>query len=158
MNLNRKYVTPLIALIFLVVGISGLCMFFHLFDGYTEVVHEYLGVAFFVAAICHAIINWNALKFHFKKKVFIPAAIAVTSISIAFIIMEKLNEPIDIIIINKVVKAPINQSLKLLGIDYRKASENLKKQGILIEYSKTLEELWLNNDSNPEQIIDWIME
>lgn len=53
MKLNRNYVTPFISLVFLVVGISGLLMFFHLFDGYTEVVHEILGLLFVICYLCH---------------------------------------------------------------------------------------------------------
>ena len=71
MKLNRNYITPFISLVFLVVGLSGLLMFFHLFDGYTEVVHEYLGVFFVICAIFHIILNWKALKIHFKRGVFI---------------------------------------------------------------------------------------
>lgn len=70
MNLNRNYITPFISLVFLVVGLSGLLMFFHLFDGYTEVVHELLGVFFVICAMFHIILNWKALKIHFKRGVF----------------------------------------------------------------------------------------
>jgi len=37
MSLNRNFVTPLITIVFLVVALSGVLMFFHIFDGYTEV-------------------------------------------------------------------------------------------------------------------------
>mgnify|MGYP000869958899 CR=1 FL=1 len=76
MKLNRNYVTPFISLVFLVVGISGVLMFFHLFDGYTEVVHEVLGVFFMICAVMHIVLNWKPLKMHFKKAFFCrpPAA------------------------------------------------------------------------------------
>ena len=89
MKPNRNYVTPFISLVFLVVGISGLLMFFHLFDGYTEVVHEILGLFFVVCAIFHIILNWKALKIHFKKGVFLPALFGVLTVS-AILIVEML--------------------------------------------------------------------
>jgi len=57
MKLNRNYVTPFISLVFLVVGLTGVLMFFHLFDGYTEVVHEYMGMFFVICAISHIVLN-----------------------------------------------------------------------------------------------------
>ncbi len=70
MKLKRNYVTPFISLNFLVLGISGMLMFFHLFDGYTEVVHEFFGLFFFICSIFHIILNWKALKIHLKKRCF----------------------------------------------------------------------------------------
>lgn len=158
MRLNRNYVTPFISLVFLVVGISGLLMLFHLFDGYTEVVHEILGMFFIICAIFHIIINWKAVKIHFKKGVFIPALLGVLTISVILIISERMYPPVDLTIINKLVKTPINDAFKALDINYEKASEKLKKNGISIEEATTIEEIWINNDAVPEKVIDLIME
>lgn len=158
MKLNRNYVTPFISLVFFVVGLSGLFMFFHLFDGYTEVVHEYLGVFFVVCAIFHIILNWNALKIHFKKGVFLPTTLGVLTISIVLIVAEKMSPPLDTIIINKIVKTPIVDAFKALDINYDKASIKLKEKGILIEKATTIEEIWINNNTDPEEVIDLIME
>lgn len=57
MKLNRNFVTPFISLVFLMVGISGLLMFLHLFDGYTEVLHEVFGLFFVICAVFHIILN-----------------------------------------------------------------------------------------------------
>lgn len=157
MKLNRNYITPFISLVFLVVGISGLLMLFHLFDGYTEVVHEILGVFFIICAIFHIIINWKALRIHFKKGVFIPALLGVLTLSVILIISERMSPPLDLVIFNKMVKAPLNDAFKTLDINYEKASEKLKENGLSIENSTTLEEIWINNDSNPEKVIDLIM-
>lgn len=158
MRLNRNYITPFISLVFLVVGISGLLMLFHLFDGYTEVVHEILGMFFIICAIFHIIVNWKALKIHFKKGVFIPALLGVLTISVILIISERMYPPVDLTIINKLVRTPINDAFKALDINYEKASEKLKKNGISIEEATTIEEIWINNDAVPEKVIDLIME
>lgn len=157
MKLNRNYITPFISLVFLVVGISGLLMLFHLFDGYTEVVHEILGMFFIICAIFHIIINWKALRIHFKKGVFIPALLGVLTLSVILIISERMSLPVDLVIFNKMVKAPINDAFKTLDINYEKASEKLKENGLSIEEATTIEEIWINNDSNPEKVIDLIM-
>jgi len=157
MKLNRNYITPFISLVFLVVGISGLLMLFHLFDGYTEVVHEILGVFFIICAIFHIIINWKALRIHFKKGVFIPTLLGVLTLSVILIISERMSPPVDLVIFNKIVKAPINDAFKTLDINYEKASEKLKENGLSIKEATTIEEIWINNDSNPEEVIDLIM-
>src|SRR5690606_32501774 len=137
MKLNRNYITPFISLVFLVVGLSGLLMLFHLFDGYTEIVHEILGVFFIICAIFHIILNWKALRIHFKKGVFIPALLGVLIISVMLIISERMYPPVDIIIINRMIKAPINDAFKALDVDYSEASKRLETNGISIEGATT---------------------
>ncbi|MEN5379970.1 DUF4405 domain-containing protein [Sphingobacterium kitahiroshimense] len=158
MKLNRNYITPFISLVFLVVGISGFLMLFHLFDGYTEVVHEILGLFFIICAIFHIILNWKALRIYFKKGVFFPALLGVLVLSVILIISERMSPPIDLIIFNKMVKAPINDAFRALDVNYEKASEKLKENGLSIEEATTIEDIWINNDSNPEKVIDLIME
>ncbi|MEN5054490.1 DUF4405 domain-containing protein [Sphingobacterium kitahiroshimense] len=158
MKLNRNYITPFISLVFLVVGISGFLMLFHLFDGYTEVVHEILGLFFIICAIFHIILNWKALIIYFKKGVFFPALLGVLVLSVILIISERMSPPIDLIIFNKMVKAPINDAFRALDVNYEKASEKLKENGLSIEEATTIEDIWINNDSNPEKVIDLIME
>lgn len=156
MKLNRNYVTPFISLIFFVLGISGMLMFFHLFDGYTEVVHEFFGLFFFICAIFHIILNWKALKIHFKKGVFIPAALALAVISILFIVEQQSSPKVDTILLERISKAPIDDAFKALQVDSLKAVTRLKANGISIEGAETLEDIWTNNETNIIEVIDLI--
>lgn len=158
MKVNRNYITPFISLVFLVVGLSGLLMFFHLFDGYTEVVHELLGVFFLLCAIFHIILNWKPLKIHFKRGVFMPAGLAVAVFSIVFIVLQQLYPKVDTILIERIVKVPINDVCKALQLDPTKVVERLKTNGIVIDSTETMEEIWMKNDVDPEEIFDLIME
>jgi hypothetical protein len=69
-----------------------------------------------------------------------------------------MSPPVDLIIFNKMVKAPINDAFRALDVNYEKASEKLKENGLSIEKATTIEDIWINNDSNPEKVIDLIME
>ena len=158
MKLNRNYVTPFISLVFLVVGISGLMMLFHLFDGYTEVVHEILGLLFVVCAIFHIILNWKALKIHFKKGIFLPALFGVLTISAMLIVSEKMYPPVDLQMMERIVKAPVSDAFRALNINYQEAAGKLKEKGILIEKAHSLEDLWTQNNVDPEGIIDLLLE
>lgn len=157
MKLDRKYITPFISLLFVVLAITGLLMFLHLFDGYTEVAHELIGVSFTVVAIFHIIINWAGLKNHFRKKVFIPAALTVLTLTMIFIYMERLQVPIGIVFTEKIIKAPISDSFKVLSINYQQASKRLQQHNIIIGEAKTLEEIWIKNNANPQEVIELIL-
>jgi len=156
MKLNRNYVTPFISLIFLVVGITGLLMFFHLFDGYTEVAHEFLGFFFVICAIFHVMLNWKALKIHLKRGVFLPATLAVAVISILFVVQQRNNPKVDTIVLERIVKAPVDAVFKALLVDSIEAVNRLKANGISIEGAATLEDVWMNNHVNPEKVFDLI--
>jgi hypothetical protein len=158
MKPNRNYITPFTSLIFLVVGISGLLMFFHLFDGYTEVVHEILGLFFVVCAVFHIILNWKALKIHFKKGIFIPSALAVAVVSILFIVQQHNNPKVDTILLERIIKAPIDDVFKALQVDSFEAVKKLEANGISIEGAATIEEIWISNDAGPEKVFNLIME
>ncbi|MGX5856015.1 DUF4405 domain-containing protein [Dyadobacter jiangsuensis] len=157
MRPSRNYITPFLSLVFLVVGVSGLLMFFHLLDGYTEVVHELLGLFFVICAIFHIILNWKALKIHFKKAVFIPAMLGIMTTSAMLIVSESMYPPVDIQIMDRIVKAPVVDAFKGLGINYEQASGKLRKNGISMKKALTIEDLWINNDVDPEKVIDLIM-
>lgn len=158
MKLNRNYVTPFLSLVFLLVGISGLLMFFHLFDGYTEVVHEILGLFFLVCAIFHIVLNWKALKIHFKKGVFLPASLGVLTISILLIVSERMYPPVYLQIMDRIVKAPLIDAFRALNISYEEVVVKLAEKEILIEKAHSLEDLWIQNDADPEEIIDLLLE
>lgn len=158
MKPNRNYITPFIFLTFLVVGLSGLLMFLHLFDGYTEVVHEYLGLFFLLCAIFHIVINWKALKVHFKKVVFLPSLFALLVVSATLVVGEAMYPPVDLVILNRIVKAPIKDAFRALNIDYEIAAERLKSKGISVGDAHTIEDLWNNHGANPEEVIDLMME
>jgi amino acid transporter len=158
MKIKRNFITPFLSLVFLVVGISGLLILLHLFDGYTEVVHEILGLFFLICAIFHIILNWNALKFHFKKGVFLPALCAVLTLSVVLIVLESMHPPVDLQIMDRIVKAPVKDAFRALNVDYDITKVKLARIGVSIDQAQTLEDLWINSDVGAEEVIDLILE
>ncbi|WP_282636864.1 DUF4405 domain-containing protein [Sphingobacterium thalpophilum] len=158
MKLNRNYVTPFISLIFLVVGISGMFMFFHLLDGYTEVVHEIFGLFFFICAIFHILLNWKPLKIHFKKGVFLPAALALAILSVLFIVEQQYSPKVDTIILERLAKAPIADAFRALQVDSLAAVKRLQAKGISVDAGDTLGNLWTDNETNIMEVFDVITE
>lgn len=158
MKLSRSFITPLITIIFLVVALSGLLMFFHIFDGYTEVVHEILGVVFVVFSVLHVILNWKALKIHFKKRVFILSIIVVAVISILLVIQQQKSPKFDTILIERITNAPIEDVLKVLQVDSIVVVKRLEENGISFIEGASMEEIWINNKVSPKKLFDLIIE
>ena len=158
MKLSRSFITPLITIIFLVVALSGLLMFFHIFDGYTEVVHEILGVIFVVFSVLHVILNWKALKIHFKKRVFILSIIVVAVISILLVIQQQKSPKFDTILIERITNAPIEDVLKVLQVDSIVVVKRLEENGISFIEGASMEEIWINNKVSPKKLFDLIIE
>lgn len=158
MKLSRSFITPLITIFFLVVALSGLLMFFHIFDGYTEVVHEILGVIFVVFSVLHVILNWKALKIHFKKRVFILSTIVVAVISILLVIQQQKSPKFDTILIERITNAPIEDVLKVLQVDSIVVVKRLEENGISFIEGASMEEIWINNKVSPKKLFDLIIE
>jgi len=157
MKISRKLITPYLTWTFFVIGISGILMFFHVLDGYTEVVHEFLGLLFTIFAILHTVLNWKSLKSHFKKKIFVNSFIVVSLVSVLFIYLGIGHGEPERIIMEKLTKADINRTFSILDIDYFEAEKILKSNNILIGKSRTIEEVGLKNQLSPEEIIELIL-
>ena len=62
MALLRQWVTPLVAGSFLLMGVTGILMFFHWDTGLNKTVHEWLGWAMVVAVALHVMVNLQGFK------------------------------------------------------------------------------------------------
>lgn len=158
MKLNRKYITPLITLTFVITGISGIMMFFHIMDGYTEVLHEFMGLFLVILSILHIIVNWEMLKKHFKKKIFWVTILVSPIISALFVVQQQANPKVDTIIMERIVKSPIPHLFNALQVDSLETVKRLEDYGVSLEGAKILKDLWINNDVRPEKVIDLITE
>lgn len=158
MKLKRNIITPYLTFLFIMVGISGTLMLFHILDDYTKVVHELLGAVFVVFSVLHVLINWKSLKSHFKNRTFIISGIVVLALSIGFIILGKMDVNHEQIMIEKLIKAPVSESFSVLGLDYDNVESKLKENDIIIGESKTIEEIGIHNRKSPKKIIELIIE
>lgn len=154
MKLSRNIITPYVTWTFFVLGLSGLLMLVHVFDGYTEVLHEIVGLFFVIFSVCHLIINWKSLKGHFKKRSFASSMIVVFSLSILLILVGKRHGAEERFVMEKLSKAPITLTFEILDIDPHEAEAKLKKSHIAIGESKTIEEIGFYNEKSSKKIIE----
>lgn len=64
MNIQRSWVTPITAGAFLLSGVTGILIFFHMESGANKFVHEWLGWLLLVGAALHVAVNFAGLKSH----------------------------------------------------------------------------------------------
>ena len=69
-QLQKNIATSFTALAFLVVGISGVLMYFHIFKDYIEDLHEIIGLFFVVVVLFHVFYNFKKHESPFKNKSF----------------------------------------------------------------------------------------
>lgn len=154
---QRTIATSLTTGIFLVIGISGLMLFFHFWESLVKSLHEYLGVAFVVVVLFHVLYNWSSMKNYFTKKVFLFATVCVLIISGGFMYnastLSSGKSPKEVLIVS-MLNAPLKDAFGILGNDLSTAKEKLQNAGISIHQEGSLRELASTNKTSPFRIVD----
>lgn len=151
--LKRDIATSFTAFLFLVMGITGVLMYFHILDNYTKQMHEILGLVFVLVIFFHVFYNWKAMKSYFSKKVFLVSGIITSLIALVFILNSKPGENPKATLINKTLAAPIENSFIIFSESIENANAKLQKAGIKIENANSLNELAKLNKTSPFEII-----
>ena len=80
---TKEYLSPFLAVTFIVVAVTGLLLFFGIHARWIGVVHEWVSVLLVCAGIIHLILNWRLLKNYLSgrsARVAILAGIIITLI------------------------------------------------------------------------------
>ena len=130
---TREIATSFTTLMFLVIAISGVMMFFKFNDSLVKDLHEILGL------------------------VFVAASIITIAISSVFIYQstDKGDNP-KMVMMQKVLNAPITDSFKLLNGNYDNAIKKLTVENIKIVEGKSIEGIAQTNKTSPFRIISII--
>ncbi len=64
---KRSWVSPITAISFLAVGISGLMMFFHV-GHFVRPMHEIVGILFCIMGAIHLVLNWRVFLNYFRSR------------------------------------------------------------------------------------------
>lgn len=150
--MNKTLATSLTTSLFLVIAISGIMMFFHLFSGQVKELHEIFGLVFVGAVVFHVFFNFKNMQKYFTKRVFISVSLLTIIVSSAFIIQSfsKGDNPKGMII-QSVLKAPLEQSFAVLSI--KDAKEKLEKNNLKFEETQNIQDLAKLNKTSPFEII-----
>ncbi|RXJ69283.1 hypothetical protein CRV08_04545 [Halarcobacter ebronensis] len=150
----KDLATSLTTLVFLVVGISGVMLYFKIFNGQVKELHEILGLLFVAAVVLHLVANWKPMKSYFKKKIFIGVSLIVVVISVIFIFQSTNggNDPKGLVL-KSVLDAPIKSSLEVLRVDYESAILKLTKENMQDIDKESIAAIAKANKTSPFKII-----
>ncbi len=154
---KKDIATSFTAFLFIVLVVSGMLMFFHIFDNYTKTVHEILGLAFVLASSFHILLNWKQMKRYFSKQIFLISGILVFFISLMFVFLGKDHKDTKDVIINSLLNTHISNSFVVLNNNYENTKTKLEEMGIVINGSTTIEEISKNNGLSTQKIVEAIM-
>lgn len=156
---KRELATSITTFTFLIISITGVLMFFHVLDQYTEALHKILGMAFVLFTAFHIFYNWKSMKNYFKKRTFIYVAVLTLVISSVFIVKsgDKGENPKNLVI-NSVISAPFYDAVSILGKDINTVSKKLVESGIIIANLSSIQEISEKNSISAFKVIKLISE
>jgi len=152
-NQKRDIATSITTLVFLVIGTTGVMMYFHIFDRYTKDMHEILGLVFVAAVFLHVFFNFKNMKLYFKKKTFFIISIITLLAVVGFIANAPENKNHKRLILTTVINTSIDKSFPLFAKDMDLATIKLEEAGIKIDGAKSIREISMINNTSPFEII-----
>jgi hypothetical protein len=159
--LPRRFVTPITGILSLVIGISGVMLFFHLGEGLVKGVHEWLGIAFAAVMLAHLALNWTAFKQYFKRPAAWVATSVVTVITAVFLVTSASGSHENPMhsIVKSIETTAISDLAPLFKLSQSEMVQRLGEAGVKIETGReTLRELASSSGTAPRRLLATLME
>lgn len=150
---KRDIATSITTVTFLVIGITGVMMFFHVFDKYTKQLHEILGLVFITAVIFHIIVNFKSMKQYFTKKIFMASGIIAVIVSLLFILNAPEGKSSKEVMFKALFDSSTEKTFVLFTPDIDSAKTKLHKAGIKTEGFLTIKDIAKGNKTSPFKIL-----
>jgi hypothetical protein len=80
----RTSLHPSLMLTFIIVGLTGILLLFHIDVRGIKHLHEWMSVVFLILCIVHLSLNWKAFLVHFKKG---PVALSVIGLGLLSVLL-----------------------------------------------------------------------
>ena len=150
-----RWVTPLITVAFVVIGVSGIMMFFHIRDDLVKDLHELVGLAFCAIAIGHMITHIKPFKAHITSPSFFFSLAFGLLVCIALITKSALFEEPNPKkqLITAMMNAPLDPALTVLGLTRTQAIAKLQDQGFQLQDTRSLATIATANHKNPFDVV-----
>ncbi len=82
----RTGLNPSLALTFIIVGLTGIMLMFHIEAGGIKHLHEWMGIVFLILCITHLCLNWKTFLGYLKNRTVLVSAIGICLLS-AFLLI-----------------------------------------------------------------------
>ena len=140
----RAYATPLTIGTFLIMGATGILLFFHTNTTLNKVVHEYVGLVMVAAVILHVVLNWRAFQTYFKRPVALTlmgASAVMLAASFVSLGEETGGTRPDMAVLQMVSSASLTDLAPIMGTDAAELVARLAEQGVTATPDQTLIDL-----------------
>lgn len=140
----RAYATPLTIGTFLIMGATGILLFFHTNTTLNKVVHEYVGLVMVAAVILHVVLNWRAFQTYFKRPVALTlmgASAVMLAASFVSLGEETGGTRPDMAVLQMVSSASLTDLAPIMGTDATDLVARLAEQGVTATPDQTLIDL-----------------
>ena len=140
----RASATPLTIGTFLIMGATGILLFFHTNTTLNKVVHEYVGLVMVAAVILHVVLNWRAFQTYFKRPVALTlmgASAVMLAASFVSLGEETGGTRPDMAVLQMVSSASLTDLAPIMGTDAADLVARLAEQGVTATPDQTLIDL-----------------
>lgn len=131
-SMLKKYSTPLTAVTAIVVCVTGVMMFFHLYKGEVQAMHEWLGMGFVVAAVLHLLRHRRPLTFMMKQSRTHILLVLTLVVSLAFLYPSSGAQQVNPMrsTSEAVLRAPIKDLAPIVGVTTEELTARLADAGV----------------------------
>ncbi len=143
MKVQRSWVTPITAGAFLLSGVTGILIFFHLESGTGKFMHEWLGWVLLGGAALHVVANYTGLKSHLGTlRGQLLVGIFAVALLLSFLPLGGADEPPFMPPIRALSQLPLSTLAQVARISPEQLRDRLSKAGIQpTSDQQTLDEL-----------------
>ncbi len=162
----RAWVTPLTIGAFLLIGVTGLLMFFKVRGGLIVIVHEWLSLVFVVVAALHTWLNWGAVRAHLSR----ARGIVVVGSFAGLLVLSLLpveevseiarahghgQEELGRRAAEALLGARVSTVAELTGCTSEQVREGLARNGVVVDSDQlTLAEVARQSDAHPARVLE----
>lgn len=131
MKIQRSWVTPITAGAFLLSGVTGILIFFHIESGTGKFMHEWLGWVLLGAAALHVAANYAGLRSHLLTlRGQLLVGIFAIALLLSFVPLGGEDEPPFMPPIRALSQAPLSTLAQVARISPEQLRDRLSKAGI----------------------------
>jgi hypothetical protein len=154
----RTWAGPVTIGSFVVMGISGILLFFHVNIGLMKLAHEWLGWVFVVGAVAHLAVNWRPFVAYFRK----PAGLAIMAVLLLAGVLSLLpaggggpSPRQSFMAMSRALEqAPLSAVAQVAKRSPQSVQEDLESKGIQVRHGEqTISEIASDNEKHSMEIL-----
>lgn len=155
---SREVVTPITAISFIVVALTGILLLLEVRSGMVKGLHEVMSVVFVVFAAIHLASNWTSMRSYMKRPVAAALAVAVGLVVVSLVGgggPQGGGRPRGADVMRLVETASLAQIAPLYGMAEEDAAGLLRRHGLTVSSEgQTIDEIAESSGRRPQEILN----